>query len=380
MVTNSSSVRSRSGRRGDCTAASAASSHLGRELLAESLLLLDRRDPGSQIRGARARDLQHSRTHRIPHSVRDRGQGRMPVATLCTGRRAVVLGWRGADPAAPLGRQGGTQAGQAPGPGQDLGFPALTEPREQVITALATLCAGDPETPPARWGSDRPRPMTYAATLACSRRPPRAPTRSTPACSTRPSTSRRSTAPLDAGPRARSRSRRRCSGWSGRPTGSRRTGSPAGSTSPVSASSRRTGAPCSTRSSARRPAAASSWTSGPARTPRSGGPTVTSRPEVATVRVLQQVGSRRMVVSHFNKATKGRLVRALLESGATPRTPAPSPTSSATSAGRSSSHDPGRHGQQLDVIVEDGLAEDLGGSRVEEAQVGHRDVAVRTAR
>ena len=30
---------------------------------------------------------------------------------------------------------------------------------------------------------------------------------------------------------------------------------------------------------------------------------------------------RRAVVSHFNKATKGRLVRGLLESGANPRTP-----------------------------------------------------------
>jgi hypothetical protein len=28
------------------------------------------------------------------------------------------------------------------------------------------------------------------------------------------------------------------------------------------------------------------------------------------------------VVSHFNKATKGRIVRALLEAGAAPRTPA----------------------------------------------------------
>jgi cytoplasmic iron level regulating protein YaaA (DUF328/UPF0246 family) len=45
-------------------------------------------------------------------------------------------------------------------------------------------------------------------------------------------------------------------------------------------------------------------------------------PKVATVRVLHQVGSQRKVVSHFNKATKGRLVRALLESGATPSSPA----------------------------------------------------------
>src|SRR3569623_101992 len=39
---------------------------------------------------------------------------------------------------------------------------------------------------------------------------------------------------------------------------------------------------------------------------------------VATVRVLHQVGDRRTVVSHFNKATKGRLVRALLDDGSPP--------------------------------------------------------------
>ncbi|HEX6870755.1 MAG TPA: peroxide stress protein YaaA [Micromonosporaceae bacterium] len=45
-----------------------------------------------------------------------------------------------------------------------------------------------------------------------------------------------------------------------------------------------------------------------------------------TVRVVQErlVGGAptRIVVSHFNKATKGRLVRDLLEAGASPRTPA----------------------------------------------------------
>lgn len=45
-------------------------------------------------------------------------------------------------------------------------------------------------------------------------------------------------------------------------------------------------------------------------------------PRVAGVRVLHEHGGQRKVVSHFNKATKGRLVRALLEAGATPRTPA----------------------------------------------------------
>ena len=42
----------------------------------------------------------------------------------------------------------------------------------------------------------------------------------------------------------------------------------------------------------------------------------------ATVRVLHEHNGQRKVVSHFNKATKGRIVRALLEAGADPRTPA----------------------------------------------------------
>jgi cytoplasmic iron level regulating protein YaaA (DUF328/UPF0246 family) len=43
---------------------------------------------------------------------------------------------------------------------------------------------------------------------------------------------------------------------------------------------------------------------------------------VVTVRVLHEVDGKRQVVSHFNKATKGRLVRALLEDGRDARTPA----------------------------------------------------------
>ena len=43
---------------------------------------------------------------------------------------------------------------------------------------------------------------------------------------------------------------------------------------------------------------------------------------VVTVRVLHEVNGRRQVVSHFNKATKGRLVRALLEDGRDARSPA----------------------------------------------------------
>jgi hypothetical protein len=40
------------------------------------------------------------------------------------------------------------------------------------------------------------------------------------------------------------------------------------------------------------------------------------------VRVLHEVKGKRQVVSHFNKATKGRILRTLLEDGANPRTPA----------------------------------------------------------
>lgn len=42
---------------------------------------------------------------------------------------------------------------------------------------------------------------------------------------------------------------------------------------------------------------------------------------VAAVRVLQEQDGRRTVVSHFNKVTKGRIVRTLLQDGGSPRTP-----------------------------------------------------------
>ena len=45
-------------------------------------------------------------------------------------------------------------------------------------------------------------------------------------------------------------------------------------------------------------------------------------PKVVTMRVLHEVDGQRKVVSHFNKATKGRIVRALLEDGTAPGTPA----------------------------------------------------------
>jgi len=74
---------------------------------------------------------------------------------------------------------------------------------------------------------------------------------------------------------------------------------------------------------------------------------------VATVRVLQQVGSRRTVVSHFNKATKGKLVRALLESGGTPRTPVALADVIGDLGWNVELGDQARHGRQIDVIVDD---------------------------
>lgn len=50
-------------------------------------------------------------------------------------------------------------------------------------------------------------------------------------------------------------------------------------------------------------------------------PPRTVGPWLATVRVLQEQDGKRSVVSHFNKATKGRLVRALMEDGGQPGTP-----------------------------------------------------------
>lgn len=51
-----------------------------------------------------------------------------------------------------------------------------------------------------------------------------------------------------------------------------------------------------------------------------GKPPTELAPRTATMRVLHEHQGARKVVSHFNKATKGRIVRGLLESGADPRT------------------------------------------------------------
>lgn len=73
----------------------------------------------------------------------------------------------------------------------------------------------------------------------------------------------------------------------------------------------------------------------------------------ASVRVLQQVGDQRKVVSHFNKATKGRIVRALLLDGGTPKTPGDLADQLLDLGWKVEPQEPTRSGQVLDVIVDE---------------------------
>ena len=75
--------------------------------------------------------------------------------------------------------------------------------------------------------------------------------------------------------------------------------------------------------------------------------------QVATVRVLHETGGKRQVVSHFNKATKGRMVRALLEDGANPRSPAGLADLLRDLGWKVEEGEPGRAGTRLDVIVDE---------------------------
>ena len=74
--------------------------------------------------------------------------------------------------------------------------------------------------------------------------------------------------------------------------------------------------------------------------------------KVVTLRVLHEVGGRRTVVSHFNKATKGRLVRALLEDGAAPGSPARLADHLASLGWKVEESGSGRAGTRLDVVVD----------------------------
>ena len=206
-----------------------------------------------------------------------------------------------------------------------LSFPALTPtPASGCCDALVELCADDPDRaakvlglsagPSATWstcnarldvGADRPRrPGLHRRPLRRARRRLALARRQAP----RGHPGRGHRQPVRAGPPGRPdpgvpalRRRRPARPRPGRRRLARR--------------ARR-------RRSPRRSATGCWSTSGPGRTPRSGGRRPTLAPRVATVRVLHEVAGRRQVVSHFNKATKGRIVRALLEDGGDPRTPA----------------------------------------------------------
>lgn len=80
-------------------------------------------------------------------------------------------------------------------------------------------------------------------------------------------------------------------------------------------------------------------------------PHVALADRVATVRVLHEHNGTRKVVSHFNKATKGRIVRALLEDGGNPRTPTQLAELLGDLGWTVELHEPKRTGTQLDVVV-----------------------------
>ncbi len=74
---------------------------------------------------------------------------------------------------------------------------------------------------------------------------------------------------------------------------------------------------------------------------------------VATVRVLHEHNGARKVVSHFNKATKGRIVRAVLEDGANPRTPAAFADLLRDLGWKVEEAEPTAQGTRLDVVVDE---------------------------
>jgi uncharacterized protein len=73
--------------------------------------------------------------------------------------------------------------------------------------------------------------------------------------------------------------------------------------------------------------------------------------KVVTVRVRHEVDGRRLVVSHFNKATKGRLVRALLEDGRDARSPAAFAALLADLGWQVKQGTPSAAGTPVDVVV-----------------------------
>jgi cytoplasmic iron level regulating protein YaaA (DUF328/UPF0246 family) len=78
-------------------------------------------------------------------------------------------------------------------------------------------------------------------------------------------------------------------------------------------------------------------------------PDLTAR--VVTLRVLHEVDGVRRTVSHFNKATKGRIVRDLLVDGTAPRSPARLADHLRSLGWKVEEGPADRHGTRLDVVV-----------------------------
>jgi uncharacterized protein len=74
-------------------------------------------------------------------------------------------------------------------------------------------------------------------------------------------------------------------------------------------------------------------------------------PRTVSLRVLQDRDGRRSVVSHLNKATKGRLVRALLRDGSRPASPARFADHLRSLGWKVEEGPAGRHGTTVDVVV-----------------------------
>jgi cytoplasmic iron level regulating protein YaaA (DUF328/UPF0246 family) len=79
------------------------------------------------------------------------------------------------------------------------------------------------------------------------------------------------------------------------------------------------------------------------------GPDVAAR--VVTLRVLHEVDGVRRTVSHFNKSTKGRIVRDLLREGTAPRSAARFADHLGSLGWKVEEGPADRHGTRLDVVV-----------------------------
>ena len=245
--------------------------------------------------------------------VRHPSQGRHPVGRPTSLSRVLIL-------LPPSEGKTARPTRQAARPGHAVLPGARPTPDAQVLDALVELCRGDPDAA-ARRSASAPGQADLVARNADLRT---APTARADRVYTgvlydalglaRPA--RRRPAPGDEPGRGRLA---RCSGWSAPATASRPTGSPATPRCPASArwpacGARHLGAAVARgrrHRAARRPPLHDVRRVLAARRPTSPG-------GWSPCGCCTRSDGRRTVVSHFNKATKGRLVRGLLEDGANP--------------------------------------------------------------